>query len=171
MAEGRRPRGRVLLLLSLLLAAALAWSGCAGSPPSPGDGGSDGSDEDADDGDPLGPYSGMVSGVDTVALTETGVSGVTGFVYDVTTGEGISGVLVAVECGLGSFGPEGASRILVTGPDGAFALADAPELAPCAGLTYEVDAAGYRLVVPLESGPLVEGVSYVVKAGMVADLP
>ncbi len=153
--RGTRSLGLVAALLSVVLA------GCTDSP---GGGGSDEGDDGAEEAPADGPYAGLAPGVEEALRGDPSAPAISGVVYDLDTGTAIAGATVTATCLRGAL--PASSETVTTGAAGTFGFAAQPGLLGCVSLTYAVESTSYTLGLPLVSPPIVEGVQYVVNAGM-----
>lgn len=174
-SKGKLPvtrTARLYLVLALLLA--FGFSGCTDAPSgnSGGDEGAGGADDEAGgEGSDLGPFFGLDPGVETVPLPEGTAGVVEGYVYDTTSGVPIAQTSVTATCfrqALPGIEPQENRTLPVTGA-GSFGMKGTGAFADCTKITYKIEAAGYTLQVPLESGPLVPGLQHVVYGGMIPE--
>lgn len=166
MATGRR-------LLIGLVVLVVAVSGCTdGKDPQDRGGGTNETKTPGPFAGPLGEAVGPVAdltGLDPGVTTvpSTGAGGVDGIVYDVASGRPVTEARLFLTCAAEASVADIGTRVaLEVDDEGRFAAPAAPPFTACPEWTYEVEAAGYTMLVPIGHGPVVKSTWYLVHVGL-----
>lgn len=147
----------------MLAAAAVILAGCTDPEPRPDPG-----DAPADEpqNDLIGEHLGTPTGIDVSALADPNAPGtLEGVVYGLGNGMPLERASVFATCLRADLVP-GFTHMTTTNATGGFAVPATGGLSDCLQITYEIQAAGFRLAIPLSSGPIADGTATFVYAGM-----
>lgn len=152
-------------VLLVFLAVTVVFAGCTDSDPEPA---GPAGDAPADEPEP-DPVADLIreAGVDVEPLGNAAAPGtLQGVVYSLVDGQAIDQASVFATCLRAELVP-GFTQVATTNETGAFAFPQTGSFEDCLQLTYEVQAPGFTLQVPLSSGAIQDGTATIVHAGVV----